>query len=38
MIKNNLPLKLAIGILLVFGLLFLGMALYNPLLFRYYTW
>jgi HEAT repeat protein len=33
-----LPLKLAIGIIVVFGALLVGMALYMPLWFRYYGW
>jgi hypothetical protein len=36
--KIGLPLKLAIGIVVVFGLLFTGMALYRPFMFRYHTW
>jgi HEAT repeat protein len=36
--KLNLPLKLAIGIVVVFGLLFIGMALYLPVWYKVQKW
>ena len=35
---KSLPLKLAIGLIVIFGLLFLGMLMYEPVLFKWYGW